>query len=146
VPQAAIAFSLAYIGLNIVISGQAKAAVLARLGGPQPDAIFASPAPVRFWERGLVWRQGRGIGRAYYDPLRGGLISVGPHGRDNLDDPAVIAAARDPKLKSFVGWSTMMTAEVEHKGCTATVTFGDARYGERAARRTFLRQSTVRTC
>jgi inner membrane protein len=58
----------------------------------------------------------------------------------------VIAAARDPSLKRFVGWSTMMTAEVERKGCEATVTFGDARYGERAARGTFLRQSTVRTC
>lgn len=146
VPQAAIAFSLAYIGLNIVISERAKAAVVEKLEGPAPDAMFASPQPVRFWERKLVWRQGRGIGRAYYDPLRGGLISAGPHSRDNLDDPVVIVAARDPKLKSFVGWSTMMTAEVERKSCIATVTFGDARYGERAARRTFLRQSTVRTC
>lgn len=146
VPRAALGIALAYIALNLVISHQAKAAVLERLAGPPPDAIFASPPPVRFWERGLAWRQGRGIGRAYYDPLRGGLISVGPHGRDNMDDPVVRQALRDPRFKSFVGWSTMTMAEVERKGCEAVVTIGDARYGEGRGRRTFLRQSTVRTC
>lgn len=146
VPQAAIGVALAYITMNMAISQQAKAAVLDRLVGPAPDAIFASPPPVKFWQRGLVWRQGRGIGRAYYDPLRGGLISVGPHERDNMDDPVVRQAMRDPQLKSFFGWSTMTTADVERRGCEAVVTFGDARYGERAARGTFLRQSTVRTC
>ena len=146
VPQAVIAFSLAYIGLNLLITQQAKAALIARLQGPSPSAMFASPQPVRFWQRKLVWRQERGIGQAFYDPLRGGLVSAGPHRRDNLDDPVVIAAARDPQLKSFVGWSTMLVADVERRGCQAIVTFGDARYTERASRGSFSRQSTVRTC
>ena len=146
VPQAAIAAALLYIALNLAISETARAALRARLAGPEPDAIYASPPPVTFWKRSLVWRQGRGIGRAGYDPLRGGLVSAGPHGRDNMDLPVVRQAMRDPALKRFLGWSTMTTATAEQKGCTATVTFTDARYPARRTRGTFLRQTTVKTC
>jgi inner membrane protein len=146
VPQWAIGGALAYIALNLGISHHARATLLDRLAGPRPDAIYASPPPVTFWKRALVWRQGRGIGRADYDWVRGGLVAAGPHSRDNMDLALVRQATRDPALTRFLGWSTMTTATVEQRGCTATVTFTDARYPTRRSRGTFLRQTTVKTC
>ena len=56
--QAAIAILLAYIGINLLITQRAYAAVRNWAGERQVEALFASPPPVQFWRRGLVWREG----------------------------------------------------------------------------------------
>src|SRR5688572_29558116 len=67
-PQAAIAIILAYVGLNLLISQRAHAAVREWAGERPAEAIFASPPPVHSWRRGLVWREGDCYRWSSYDP------------------------------------------------------------------------------
>jgi inner membrane protein len=139
-PQAAILVMLAYIGLNLAISQSAYAAV--RSHDPQAQRIFASPPPVLFWRRDLVWREDHCYRRSAYDPLAAGM---GPASRcepTHMDDPLVQEAIRrDPGLQKFLKWSILPQADVIRGRCTARVTIGDARYGE--GRRSRLARETI---
>ena len=139
-PQAAIGVVLAYIGLNLAISERAYAAV--RSYDPQARAIFASPPPVTFWRRGLVWREDHCYRRSSYDPLGSGFASVGSCEPTLMDEPLVREAiSRDPRLQKFLKWSILPQADVIRGRCFARVTIGDARYGE--GRRSRLARETV---
>jgi hypothetical protein len=64
-----------------------------------------------------------------WDPLAGGLPQPPYEWRpSNLDNPFVRRALLDPSMHSFRGWSVMPLGVVDTKGCTASVTLGDARY------------------
>jgi inner membrane protein len=139
-PQAALAVLLAYIGLNVAISQRAYAAV--RFVDPSAEAIFASPPPVTFWRRGLVWRDDHCYRRSEYDPLSGGLGPAGACEPTHMDDPIVREAIRrDPRLQKFLKWSVLPQADVTVQGCSVRVAIGDARYGE--GRRSRLARETV---
>jgi inner membrane protein len=139
VPQAAIAVVLAYVGINLLISQRADAAV--RAAAPQARAIFASPPPVAFWKRDLVWREDHCYRRSAYDPL-GGMSAVSTCEPTHMDDPIVQAAIRrDPRLQKFLKWSILPQADVIRDHCAARVTIGDARYGE--GRRSRLARETI---
>jgi inner membrane protein len=139
-PQAAIAVVVAYIGLNLLISDRADAAVRGVDG--QAHAIFASPPPVIFWKRDLVWRDGDCYRRSSYDPLGRGLAAVSRCQPSNMSDPLVqTAIRRDPRLQKFLRWSILPQADIVHDRCFAKVTIGDARYGE--GRRSRLARETV---
>jgi len=140
VPQAAILILLAYIGLNLAISQRAYAAV--HSVDPRAQAIFASPPPVTFWRRGLVWRDDHCYRRSDYDPLGGGLGPIGGCEPTHMDDPVVREAIRrDPRLQKFLKWSVLPQADVTTQGCSVRVAIGDARYGE--GRRSRLARETV---
>jgi inner membrane protein len=140
IPQAAIAILLAYIGINLVISQRADAAV--RSIDPSARAIFASPPPVIFWKRDLVWREDHCYRRSSYDPLGRGLGLVSICQPTNMDDPLVREAIRrDPRLQKFLEWSVLPQADIVRGRCFARVTVGDARYGE--GRRSRLARETV---
>lgn len=141
VPQIAIGIVLAYIGLNLVISQRADALVSS--ADHRAQAIFASPPPLMFWRRDLVWRDGNCYRRSSYNPLDldglGPLSSCEP---TNMDEPVVRGAIRDdPRLQKFLKWSVLPQADVIHDRCSARVTIGDARYGE--GRRSRLARETV---
>jgi inner membrane protein len=139
-PRAAIVIVLGYIALNLVISQKADAAV--RSLDPAAQAIFASPPPVLFWKRDLVWRDGDCYRRSSYDPLASGLGPVGACQSSNIADPLVREAIRqDPRLQKFLKWSILPQAEVVRDRCSARVTIGDARYGE--GRRSRLARETL---
>lgn len=139
-PQAAIGVVLAYIGLNLLISDRADAAV--RSFDPQAQAIFASPPPVLFWRRDLVWREDGCYRRSSYDPLAGGFAQPGACEASNMSDPLVREAVqRDPRLQKFLKWSILPQADVIRDRCAVRVTIGDARYGE--GRRSRLARETV---
>jgi inner membrane protein len=139
IPQAAIGILFAYIGLNLAISQRAHAAV--RTVSPQAEAIFASPPPLAFWRRDLVWREDHCYRRSAYQPLAGmGQVSTCEPTR--MDDPVVREAVRrDPRLQKFLKWSILPQADVIRDHCSARVTIGDARYGE--GRRSRLARETV---
>ncbi len=140
--QAGIAVMLTYISFNIGLGQTAAEAVQQR--SPAATAIFASPPPIWFWHRSMSWREGRSIGRAEFVPFGGGLLPSQPLQPDGMDDPIVRAAlARDPSLRSFLGWSILPIAEVKRGRCQADVRIGDARYGEMASRRSRLARETV---
>jgi len=145
-PRIALAMMLAYIGLNLTISQRAHAAVLNWAGDRPADAIFASPPPVEFWKRALVWREGDCYRRSRYDPLGGGFGPVSACEPTNMDQPIVREAIRrSPTLQKFLKWSILPQAAVERSRCTAKVTIGDARYG-RGANSRLGREAVIRTC
>jgi inner membrane protein len=130
-PQAAIAIVLVYIGINLLISQRADAEVRQATQTVGADRIFASPPPVVFWRRDLVWRSGGNYCRATYDPLGSGFRMAGPCSPTHMDDPLVREAiARDPRLQKFLKWSVMPQADVRRGRCLVTVAIGDARYGQ----------------
>jgi inner membrane protein len=139
IPQAAIVILLAYIGVNLAISQKADAAV--RNISPGAERIFASPPPVLFWRRDLVWREGDCYRRSDYDPIRG----IGPVSQcepTHMGDPLVRQAIqRDRRLQKFLKWSILPQADVIRDRCTVRVTIGDARYGE--GRRSRLARETL---
>jgi inner membrane protein len=141
-PQAAIGIMLAYIAANLLITWVAneKVQMCSECGGP-PEAVFASPPPVEFWKRDLVWRDGECYRRARYVPF-GDFGPVGECQPTNMDNPIVREAIRrDPALRKFLKWSILPKAEVERGRCSAHVAIGDARYGE--GRRSRLARETV---
>lgn len=129
--QAALVATVAYIGVNLLISQRAYAAV--RSNTPNAEAIFASPPPVVFWRRDLVWREDGGdcYRRGSFDPLRGGFGRVSACEPANLDNPLVRKAIlNDVSLRNFLRWSILPQAEIERRRCFTKVTIGDARYGQ----------------
>ncbi|MEO6255509.1 MAG: metal-dependent hydrolase [Sphingomicrobium sp.] len=131
VPQAGIAIVLAYIGVNLLITERATAAVQSWAGNRPVEALFASPPPVASWRRDLVWREGDCYRRAAYDPLAGGFHGVTSCSPSHMNDPLVREAIRrDPKLRKFLKWSVLPQADVERDHCLVHVAIGDARYGE----------------
>jgi inner membrane protein len=140
IPQAAIGILFVYIGVNLLISQRADAAV--RSLSPAAQAIFASPPPLTFWRRDLVWREDHCYRRSSYDPLAGGLGAVSACPPSNMDNPIVRQAIRrDPRLQKFLKWSILPQADVVLQHCSARVTIGDARYG--AGRRSRLARESV---
>ncbi len=141
-PQAVIVIVLAYIGLNLFVTNRAEAAVHDWAKGRQVASTFASPPPVAFWRRDLVWREDGCYRRSAYDPLAGGFGVVSECQPTNMGDPLVRKAIRrDPRLRKFLKWSILPQAEVVREGCSARIAIGDARYGR--GRRSRLARETV---
>ena len=142
-PQVTIGIILAYIGLNLAITQRADAAVRRWAGDRPVEALFASPPPVEFWKRGLVWREDGCYRRSTYRPFAGGFGAVSECEPTNMDDPVVREAIRrDPRLQKFLKWSILPQADVRRQRCAAHVAIGDARYGE-GRRSRLARESTV---
>jgi inner membrane protein len=140
--QIAVVAVLAYIGANLIITQRADAAVRTWAGQRPVKAIFHSPPPVLFWQRGLVWREDGCYRRSEYRPFRGGLGPVGECQPNNMNLPVVREAIRtDPRLRKFMKWSILPQADVVEGRCSATVFIGDARYGE--GRRSRLARETI---
>jgi len=119
-----------YIALNGAISLAAGHALEAYLGH-RPSPLYARSAPIRFWERELVWRDRGLIGMARFDPLRGeaSLYAIQPLFPDRMRDPLTLRAmAVASGLDPFFRWSTMPVAIITRSGCDAMVEFGDARF------------------
>lgn len=145
VPQVAIGLVFAYIGMNLLITQGADAAVRQWAGGRPAEAIFASPPPVTFWRRDLVWREVECYRRSRYDPLAGGFGKVSDCQPTNMDSRLVREAVRrDPRLRKFLKWSILPQAEVIRGRCSVRIAIGDARYGE-GRRSRLARESVVPT-
>ena len=144
--QAAIGVVLAYIGLNLLISQRAYAAVRHWAGERPIDALFASPPPLESWRRGLVWREGDCYRWSRYDPFGGAFGPVTNCRPNRMRDPLVREALRrDPALRKFLRWSILPLAEVERTRCSIRVSIGDARYQDFRSRSRLRRESLVPT-
>ena len=146
--MAALGGAVAFIGLNVAISVQAWQAPSRDAPYAVPDRIFASPQPIAFWRRDMVWRQHGTMTFGEYDPLRrlSGLTSFGRSVPDHMEEPLVRRAAQaTPEVRKFLAWSQMPVAVIEPQGCAANVTFGDARYSGPTLSRNFNVSVTVPT-
>jgi inner membrane protein len=125
--QRALVVAFAYICLNVGLSERAIAEVRAR--HPQAQAIFASPQPVKWWQRRMSWRNGEQIHRSDWRIL-GGLAAERQPVPDMMTDPVVRRAIQsDPTLRDFMYWSILPVASVTRDGCKAKVLMTDGRYG-----------------
>ena len=141
----ALAATALFILTNIAISALAWQAPSFDAPYAQPDRIFASPEPLAFWRRDLVWRADGAITQGRFDPLVS-TLRVSEYGEpvaDNMNVPVVQrAAVATPEVRDFLAWSQMPMASIARKGCAVTVTFGDARFATPAMASGF--QETVR--
>ena len=136
----------AYIALNGVISTSAREAPSRGAPYARPDTVIASPQPLAFWRRDLVWRQDGRVASGTYDPLRNptALTSYTASQPDNLADPLVRRAMNaTPRIRAFLRWSILPMAQVTRHGCKATVTFGDARFQRGFGARRFMQHQVV---
>lgn len=137
----ALAGAVLFIAGNIGISLAARHAVTAQ--GARPDRVFAGPEMLAFWRRDMAWREHDAITQGRYDPLTGKL-DHGPPVPDGMDDPQVPrAAVATPRIIKFLAWSQLPMARVERAGCSATVTFSDARFHGSLTGRSFVVSATV---
>lgn len=136
-PIAGLGIALAYIGTGIAISAVAKQRLYADGAALTADVIVASPPPVLFWRRDLVWREMGQLSHAKYS-LFSGLGEVSNVRPDGMANPFThLAMKATPDIVDFMRWSIMPTAKVVRARCGVTVTFGDARYGNARARSSF---------
>jgi len=143
---AALAVLAVYISANLGVTGLAKRAVHAEEAPKRPDIVVATPPPTLFWRRQLVWRTDGTIGRAEFDPLRSPsrLYAVAPLQPDGMDDPlAQKALNATPEIVRFMHWSILPIAQVERKGCEATVRYNDARFADGMAAGRFWVSATM---
>lgn len=146
--RVALALLVGYISANGALTVFAKDQ--ARLAEPyaNPDIMFASPPPVLFWRRDLVWREGHMLTWGSYDPLSNPLAlkSFSPSVADGMDDPiARQAMSANPVIVDFMRWSVLPIARVARERCRARVSFGDARYGRTVADNNFRQDVVVPT-
>lgn len=138
-----------FILLNIVVSWLAWQAPSHDGPYARPDRVFASPAPLAFWRREVVWRQDGAIARGDFDPLRSltGLVRFGPPAPDNMALPVVREAVlKSAVLRDFLAWSQMPMAAVEQHGCIARVTVADARFASTPIRGSFSHSVLLDRC
>ena len=130
--KVALAGMVAYIAGNGAVSSFVKNETQMSEPYANPDVIVATPPPVQFWRREVIWRQDGAIARGIYDPFRSpiGLVSYTPPEPDGMADTlARRAIAASPEVLDFMRWSLLPMAQVRRQGCTALVHFQDARFG-----------------
>lgn len=145
----ALAGCIVFVVVNIGVSLQAWAAPSRDAPYAAPDRIFASPEPLAFWRRDMVWRQDGAISQGRFDPLVSltRLVEYGPPVADNMTDPLVRRARiATPEVRDFLAWAQMPTARIDRKGCEAIVTFGDARFADQAVAGSFQAKALLREC
>lgn len=134
---------------NIGISALAWAAPTHDAPYAMPDRVFASPEPLAFWRRDVVWRQSGTITSGRFDPLVNPLRlrDFGEPAPDNMGDPITRRAiAASPEMRDFLVWSQMPLAHIARNGCNVTVTIGDARFSNPAVAGNFTVQQRLTVC
>ncbi len=133
---AAIAGLLAYIGGNGLLTAHTEDIVVRSLPNGAPGVMVASPPPIAFWRRNLIWRQDHRIWRAEYDPLASlpGLEHVSGPEPDGMTDPlALRVLLTTPKLAHFRRWSILPVASIDRQRCSVVLRYQDARFGRPGA-------------
>lgn len=135
---------LAYIGLNLAITQLARRDVEAAVPGGF-DHFVASPQPVAFWRRNLVWRKDSAYQGSSFDPLGSPRISAFAAATpSNIADPLVAEAIKaSPRIAQFLRWSIMPMVTIKRATCTAVLTFNDARYSQGVSRGSFHHEVTL---
>ena len=124
----------AYISMNGVLTAWVEDAAQEAEPYADPEVMVASPPPVLFWRRNLIWRRDHEIWRGQFDPFASffGLEDYSGPVPDGMADPlARRVLVTDPRLKRFARWSILPMATVERHRCFVRLTYQDARFGGR---------------
>nr|WP_166176768.1 metal-dependent hydrolase [Altererythrobacter segetis] len=131
---AASAALLFYITANGALTAHSYEVPLESAPRARPEVMIASPPPLAFWRRNLIWRQQHAIWRGDYDPLVSfsSLTDYSDPLADGMTDPLARRVLRTrPDLARFRRWSIVPMAAVERHRCYVRVTYQDARFGGR---------------
>jgi len=128
--RAALIGVTTYIVFNGVLGMLAREAPTVAMPRASPDTIVASPPPLLFWRRDVVWRQNGEIGQGRYDPLvsLATLNHISNPTPDGMNDPRARRAAAAPVAREYLAWSIMPVATVTETTCGTMVRLGDARF------------------
>ena len=122
--RAALGFLVVYMVVNLGITEVGRREVARRYPGAR---YMLGPPPVRSWAREVVVDDGNVYRFGTYAP--GGGLRMGV---DTLtkgaDDPAVVAARRNPAVQGFVRWARLPFYRVDRDSAGTVVRMGDARY------------------
>ena len=125
-----------YIFANGVITGIAEAKTHQRVIVTyltSPTVVVASPVPIAFWRREMLWRNTATYGSGEYS-LADGIRLSGPPERNGMDSAKVDAAyLRSADARAFLFWSRMPVARVDGDD----LLLSDQRFGNRLTRGTF---------
>lgn len=125
-----IGIALGYIAVNSLLTFGAMRILRSDLAGAGAQTVFAQFEPVKFWTRGLVYREQGKIGFARWSPFTG-LQQISPPAPDNMQDPLVRRAMfATAELRRFMRWSVMPMATISRKNCRVLVSFTDARFAK----------------
>jgi inner membrane protein len=125
---------LLYICANGALTAHAVQVPLESAPHAKPDTMIASPPPVLFWRRNLIWRQDHAIWRGDYDPAISWDTLTGYSGPvpDGMTDPlARHVLLTSPELTRLRRWSILPMARVVRGRCSVRVQYQDARFGGR---------------
>lgn len=117
-----------YIFANGLITGYAERETARALRSEMqivPSLVVASPVPVAFWRRTMLWRDAHQHGEARYGLGQG--VTVARASRPNgMGDPNIAKLrSADPDVRAFLFWSQMPVARVENHKLVLT----DQRFG-----------------
>ena len=136
---AALTVLVCYVAGNGMLSAQAKLAPVEHRPHARPEVLVATPPPVLFWRRELIWRQDGAIARGSFDPLHSlqRLVSYTAAQPDGMADPIARQGMNaSPEVVAFMRWSILPMAQVVREKCRARVLYEDARFGGRPTIRT----------
>ena len=129
---AALAGVAAYVTANMAISNLAVARVMG--DAPYPVTAVASPVPLAFWQRDVLWRTADGwYGSFSCSPLE---CTRFPRVMRKLgmDDPRIaLRTGRSADARAFLFWSRMPVAAQDGD----TIVLGDQRFMQSPLRGTF---------
>ena len=124
---------LGYIGFNLGESARVEQAATQELRsrGFDPTLVIASPPPIAFWERSILWRDSHIFGGGTYD-FEHGLQLDAEIQPLRLDDPRLARARASQRyVRSFLVWSRMpIVVEIGGRTCLSDQRF----YGPLRAR------------
>ena len=99
-----------YIALNLGVTTRAEAKTAATLeaSGIRPAMVVASPPPLLFWQRRMLWRDAAVFGSGDYDIFHDRVTIDLARTPLGLNDPRLAAArVRDAHVRGFLYWSRM---------------------------------------
>ena len=106
----------AYILANGLITRTAEdatAVALLRTYGTAPDLVVASPVPLAFWQREMLWRHGAWHGKHAFT-LGAAPTPIGDGALSLSSDPRIARVAQtNPQVRAFLFWSRMPVTRVE---------------------------------
>ncbi len=117
-----------YIFANGLITGHAERETARTLRTEMqivPSLVVASPVPVAFWRRTMLWRDEHQHGEGSYGLGQGVTVELAsrPNG---MGDPNIAKLrSADPDVRAFLFWSRMPVARVENHMVVLT----DQRFG-----------------
>ena len=131
--HAALAAVMAYVFLNIAISRHAAA--LYAMDG-EPEATVASPVPLAFWRREILWRSDHQFGSVHYTLLGpAAAIDRAVAMPTNMRDPRIADRARaSAAARALLFWSRMPVAEIAGD----TILLKDQRFMQGVSRGPFM--------